>query len=176
MARDVLDYVVWEMGQAFDTLFHNLKDLHDDDWTWIPPGGARSIAAIVGHLASSKVMYDNHAFGDGSLTWQDPLFGEAQTPEEVDALPPPKLFEWLRESHLRLLRNVDALPDDAELERPRPVNWGGTRETRWIITRLINHDGYHAGEINHLRSIHQQNDRWEWEQWEDQQDTDASYG
>jgi uncharacterized damage-inducible protein DinB len=156
MSRAVLDYVIWEMGQAFDTLFHNLKDLHDDDWIWIPPGGARSISAIVGHLASSKVMYDNHAFGDASLTWEQPLFNEA--------LPPAKLFEWLRDSHLRLLKNVAALPDDKELQKRRPVNWGGTRETRWIITRLINHDGYHAGEINHLRSIHQQNDRWEWEQ------------
>jgi uncharacterized damage-inducible protein DinB len=164
MTRDVLDYVIWEMGQAFDTLFHNLKDLRDDDWTWIPPGGARSISAIVGHIASSKVMYDNHAFGDASLTWESPLFNDAQSPTTDRGLDPGQLFEWLRESHLRLLKNVDALADDTELERRRPVNWGGTRETRWIITRLINHDGYHAGEINHLRSIHQQNDRWEWEQ------------
>jgi hypothetical protein len=80
MSRQILDYVIWEMGQAFDTLFSNLKDLHDDDWAYVPPGGARSIAAIVGHVASSKVMYDNHAFGDASLTWEDPVFAEAQTP------------------------------------------------------------------------------------------------
>jgi hypothetical protein len=183
MSRDVLDYLVWEMGQAFDTLFHNLKDLDDADWTWIPPGGARSISAIVGHLASSKVMYDNHAFGDGTLMWEDDaawaaLVGEGIVggphPTSSDrGLTPEQLFEWLRESHLRVLRNVDALAGDDELQKPRPVNWGGARETRWIITRLIHHDGYHAGEINHLRSVHHADDRWEWEKWEDEHRDDA---
>jgi len=65
MSRAVLDHIIWEMGQGFETLFSNLKDLRPEDWAWVPPGGARSIAAIVGHVASSKVMYDNHAFGDG---------------------------------------------------------------------------------------------------------------
>ena len=173
MSRDVLDYLVWEMGQAFDTLFHNLKDLDPDDWTWIPPGGARSIGAIVGHLASSKVMFDNHAFGDASLQWEDDAawarIVSGPDPKAQDrGLSPAQLFEWLRESHLRVLRNVDALPSDDELQKPRPVSWGGARETRWIVTRLIHHDGYHAGEINHLRSIHHQNDRWEWEIWADE--------
>jgi hypothetical protein len=170
MTREVLDYVIWEMGQAFDTLFHNLKDLHPDDWTWVPPGGARSIAAIVGHLASSKIMNDNHAFGDGSLMWEDDaawakLVGGPNPMAQDRGLSPEQLVQWLRDSHLKLLRNVDALAGDEDLRARRPVSWGGTRETRWIITRLINHDGFHAGEINHLRSIHQQNDRWEWEVW-----------
>jgi hypothetical protein len=168
MSRDVLNFVIWEMGQAFDALFSNLKDLREDDWTWVPPGGARSIAAIAGHVASTKVMYDNHAFGDGSLTWMDPLFGDAQSPpaggQGPDGGPSPQeLVEWLRESQLRLLRNVDALGDDGELLRDRPVNWGGAMPTRWIISRLIHHDGYHAGEINHLRSVHRGDDVWEWE-------------
>ena len=163
MARNVLDYIIWEMGQAFEMLFSNLKDLRPEDWTWVPPGGARSVAAIVGHVASSKVMYANHAFGDASLTWMDPLFGAAQSPVGAEGPSPEELVAWLRESELRLLRNVEALGDDAELLRERPVNWGGTMPTRWIINRLIQHDGYHAGEINHLRSVRQGDDRWEWE-------------
>jgi hypothetical protein len=75
-----------------------------------------------------------------------------------------RLVEWLRESELRLRRSVDALGDDDELMKERPVNWGGTRPTRWIVNTLIHHDGFHAGEVNHLRAVHQQNDRWEWEQ------------
>jgi hypothetical protein len=27
---------------------------------------------------------------------------------------------------------------------------------------MIEHDLYHGGEINHIRSQHQQNDRWAW--------------
>src|SRR5437762_6930349 len=80
MSRVLLDHMLWDMGQAFDGLFGNLKDLRDDDWTWVPPGGARSIRAIVGHIASCKLMYENHAFGDASLTWMDPRFDAAQSP------------------------------------------------------------------------------------------------
>jgi hypothetical protein len=80
VSRILLDHTIWEIGQAFDALFANLKDLHDDDWTWVPPGGVRSIRAIAGHVASCKVMYDNHAFGDASMTWLDPRFSDAQSP------------------------------------------------------------------------------------------------
>ena len=48
--------------------------------------------------------------------------------------------------------------------RPRPVNWGGNRKTKWIMAMLIRHDIFHAGEINHLRALHQRNDGWEWEE------------
>lgn len=164
MSRILLDHVLWDMGQAFDALFANIKSLSDDDWTWLPPGAARSVRAIVGHVASCKVMYDNHAFGDASLTWMDPRFDEAQSPLEDGGFSPVALVDWLRESDIGLRRSVDALGDDEELGRDRPVNWGGTRSTRWIISRLIQHDGFHAGEINHLRSLHQGDDRWEWEQ------------
>lgn len=164
MGRVLLDYVLAEMGQSFDMLFANLRDLQTDDWTWVPPGGARSIRAIVGHIASTKVMYENHAFGDASLTWMDPRFDATQSPKSDAGFSPSELVDWLREAELQLLRDVDALPDDAELERERPVNWGGMRATRWILGVLIRHDAYHAGEINHLRALHQRNDRWEWEE------------
>jgi hypothetical protein len=164
MTRALLDYTILEMGQAFDALFANLKDLRDDDWTWVPPGGVRSIRAIAGHVASNKVMYQNHAFGDASLTWMDPVLTAAESTDADANFVPAHLVEWLRESDLALRRSVDALGDDAELEVNRPVNWGGKRKTRWIISAVIRHDGFHAGEINHIRALHQGNDRWEWEQ------------
>lgn len=164
MARAILDHVIWEMGQAFDMLYANLKDLRPDDWLWLPDGGVRTISAIVGHVASVKVMYDNHAFGDASLSWEAPLFNEAQSSAADGGFSPERAVEWLRESQFRLLRNIDALADDGELLRKRPVTWGSAMPTRWIIHQLIQHDGFHAGEVNHLRAIHQRNDRWEWEQ------------
>jgi hypothetical protein len=61
-----------------------------------------------------------------------------------------------------LRAGIAALTDDAELARPRRTNWGELRETRWVIAvTMIQHDLYHAGEINHLRSLHQQADQWE---------------
>ena len=50
--------------------------------------------------------------------------------------------------------------DNGELLRPRMTNWGELKETRWIIATLIEHDLYHAGEINHIRSLRRQQDRW----------------
>ena len=125
MTRAALDYVLWDMGQAFDMLFANLKDLRDEDWGWVPDGAVRSIRAIVGHVASCKVMYDNHAFGDASMTWMDPRFGEAQSPAEGSEFSPQTLVDWLRESHLTLVKSVDALDEDGELLKERRVNWGG---------------------------------------------------
>ena len=40
------------------------------------------------------------------------------------------------------------------------TNWGEPKETRWIIAVMIGHDLYHAGEVNHIRSLRQQDDRW----------------
>ena len=102
-------------------------------------------------------MYENHAFDDAQLTWDDPLVdgrGVLSTIEEAVA--------WLREGQQRLRQRIAAL-DDAELLRPRLTNWGELKETRWIIAVMIQHDLYHAGEINHLRSLRQQHDRWQFQ-------------
>ena len=36
-------------------------------------------------------------------------------------------------------------------------------ETRWLLSTLLQHDTYHAGEINHLRSLLSGEDRWMWQ-------------
>jgi len=40
---------------------------------------------------------------------------------------------------------------------------GEEYETRWIIAVMIEHDLYHAGEINHIRSLFEGEDSWAWE-------------
>jgi hypothetical protein len=99
-------------------------------------------------------MYENYAFGDAHLTWDDPLVrGRDALSSVADAV------AWLQARQARLRQSVAALDDD-ELLRPRRANWGEMKETRWLITTLIQHDLYHTGEINHIRSLHQQNDDW----------------
>ena len=44
------------------------------------------------------------------------------------------------------------------------TKWGESKETLWIIAVMIQHDLDHAGEINHLRSLHQQRDHWPYEE------------
>jgi hypothetical protein len=67
--------------------------------------------------------------------------------------------EWLHHGHQTLRASLAAI-DDAELSKPRPVHMGGVLETRVIISIMIEHDVYHAGEINHLRALMQGTDYW----------------
>ena len=48
--------------------------------------------------------------------------------------------------------------DDSGLLRLRKANWGALKETRWLVAVMIEHDLYHAGKINHIRCLHQQDD------------------
>jgi hypothetical protein len=141
-------------GGDWHSLLSNLRSLAPEDWPWTPPGGDRSIRDIFGHVGACKLMYHDHAFGDARLTWDDPLVqgGEALASGE-------RAVGWLRLGHERLQRAIAALDDD-ELLRPRRTNWGELKETRWIIAVLMRHDLYHAGEINHIRSLRQRRDRW----------------
>ena len=66
----------------------------------------------------------------------------------------PEDWRWIPPSGRRSILSI---------VRPRRTNWGELMETRWIIAVMIQHDLYHAGEINHLRSLRQRTDRWEHE-------------
>ncbi len=163
MSRTAVEQLLYLMDEAFEdseehSLTSNLRTVTAEDWLWVPPQGRRCIREIVGHVGACKYMYDNHAFGDARMTWDDPI-----------VLPPPdrepsmsEVIEWMREGHRRLRQHVVALDDD-ELLRLRRTNWGDMRQTRWIIAVMIEHDLYHAGEINHIRALRQGNDRWAWE-------------
>src|SRR3990170_3240880 len=113
----------WEGGQSF---LANLGSVKPDDWLWLPSGGARTIRDIVVHVGECKYVYDNHAFGDASMRWDRP--GTVPSVSNSDA--PVDVIEWLEQGHRRFRESIARL-DDGELLRPRPVNWGETKETRW---------------------------------------------
>lgn len=139
-------------GTRWHSLLRNLESVTPADWLWVAPGGRRSIRDIVAHVGGCKFMYQNQAFGDGQFTWDDPpVAGD----EALDTVP--SAVEWLREGHQRLRGSVAALNDD-DLPRLRGHHSGTPKETRWIIATMIEHDLYHAGEINYIRALHQQND------------------
>jgi len=163
VARAALDEYLYLMDAAFagddwHSLMTNVKAVGADEWLWVAQGGTRPIGEMVSHVAGCKNMYEDHAFGPATLTWADPRAAQKlpdATPAGIDAL-----LARLLEAHQRLRASVAALGDDAELIRPRRTNWGELKETRWIIKALIEHDLYHAGEINHLRSLRHADDRW----------------
>lgn len=164
MSRSGIEQYLYLLDEAFEgTAWHsvisNLRDLQPEDWLWLPPTGGRPIGEMVAHLGACKHMYENHAFGDASLTWNDELVDESRLKEATpEALA--ELMSWLRDAQERVRDSVAALSDDAELLRQRRTNWGEMAETRWIIKSVIEHDIYHAGEINHMRALRQQTDRW----------------
>ena len=116
----------------------------------------RSIFELVQHVGECKYVYDNHAFGDGSMHWRH----RGTVPTIDRELPIPAVVDWLREGRRSLRDHVAAFDEDSELLRPRPANWGQSYETRWLINVMIQHDLYHGGEINHIRALAQDTDRW----------------
>jgi uncharacterized damage-inducible protein DinB len=163
-----IDEVVYLLEEAFrgrgieetnesQSLLANLGTVTEPMWRATPPNGTRTIESIAVHVGSCKVMYDEHAFGHGRLTWDD----AAVQPWPAGAAPRAETLAWLTRSHERMLDHVRGLKDE-DLEVPRPANWGEMRPTRWLLATLIQHDTYHAGEINHLRALIAGDDRWLW--------------
>ncbi len=139
-------------GTEWHSLLGNLRPVAPDDWLWVPPGGRRSIRDIVDHVGSAKFLYQHHAFGDATLSWDDPI---VEGGDRVSTIAP--AIDWLRENYDRLCQSILTRGDD-ELLRPRPNFRGQLKETRWLIATRIEHDLCHAGDINHTRCLHQQDD------------------
>jgi uncharacterized damage-inducible protein DinB len=157
MATDAVQQYLYLFDQAFEgsrwhSLLGNLASVSAEEWTMVPSGGRRSIRHLVQHVGGSSIMYENHSFGDASLRWDSPAVDGRDV-----LLTPSAATEWLREGHARLRERIAAL-DDAELTRPRRTYWGTMPETRWGMSVMIEHDLYHAGEINHVRALLQNND------------------
>ena len=164
MTQDTIEHLLFLMDNAFEgvgdartdgyhSLLTNLGSVTEDDWQWVPPDGKRSIAAIVGHVGWAKYMYDNHSFGDAAMTFETvPQIGSGDPPPT-----PAEMLDWLKDAQARLRASVAGLTDDRLLE-PSRTNWGEMKDIRWIIATMIEHDLYHAGEINHIRALHQKND------------------
>jgi hypothetical protein len=134
----------------------NLADVRDDDWLWVPEEAERSIFEIVQHVGETKYVYDSCTFEDGSVHWQ--RGGSVPTIDE--STPRDEVVRWLETGHQQFRDHVAALEDDSELELKRSGLWNDEHETRWLITQVIQHDRYHAGEINHIRALRHRNDNW----------------
>lgn len=147
-----------ESGES-QALMTNLRTVDEAAWRARPPGVARSIESMALHVGSCKVMYADYAFGEKIRGWDDPVV----QPWPEGAAPIGDAFAWLRETQRTFRAHVAGL-DDADLDAPRMTNWGQLRPTRWIVAAIIGHDFYHAGEINHLRSLLSGEDRWRWVQ------------
>lgn len=148
-----------EESNESQALLTNIATVPADQWEALPAGAARSVRDIASHVGACKVMYDDYAFGGGTLQ-----FGTPEVEPFAAGGSPADVIAWIEAAHARLVEHVAALRDDTELDAPRPTNWGEERPTRWILAAMITHDAYHAGEINHVRSLLDGDDRWRFQQ------------
>jgi uncharacterized damage-inducible protein DinB len=174
VSRAAVEALLYLLDEAFEgrgledsnesqSLMWNVATVTEAEWTALPPGATRSIESMVRHVAACKLMYADYAFGIEAKQWGTP---EVEGPWDVDRAPMSEAVTWLRGAHRSFTTHVEALTDE-ELTRERKTNWGELRPTRWIIAAIIGHDFYHAGEINHLRSMLGSDDRWRWQQFEE---------
>jgi hypothetical protein len=154
MGRTGIEQYLYMLDRAFDapdgwhSLLKNVEGVRGDDWDWVAPGGRRSIRQIAGHCGAIY-MWENHVFGDGSMSWQS-----IPGPENWRV---PSILDWVRTGVAKFRAGIDALADDEELTRPRKAP-DGMMETRWCINIMIQHLLYHSGEINYVRALKQGND------------------
>lgn len=164
MADDAVGVLVYLLQQAFDgaqdgeaehqALLPNLRSVSAEDWEAKPPGADRSIRDIVLHVGGCKYLYSDHMFGSGHLDWTSPIVDPWPNSEPHMR----EVVEWLEAGHRKLIRHVQEL-SAVELTVLRNAPWGEPRETRWLLSVLLQHDLYHAGEVNHIRSM-RHDDRW----------------
>ena len=159
MGQSGIEQMLYLLDQAFTeheehALLVNLATVRSEDWAWRTPGGERTIAEIAEHVGECKFMYANHAFGDGAMSWDE--FDSRYRPlQEKD-----EMVAWLSDGQRVFRGYVAELEDDSELLTRRRAPWDAEYETRWLIGAIIEHDLYHAGEINHIRALSQGNDAW----------------
>lgn len=160
MSKPRIDELLLLMERAFEgsehSLLMNLGSVEEGSWARIPEGGERSIRDVVAHVGMFKFMYGNHGFDTGDLDYGEPPASPgAERLASVEAA-----TEWLREGHEYLTGLIRGLGDDSELEALRKAHWGGLVPTRHIVVTMIEHDLYHAGEVNRTRALLQGDDGW----------------
>jgi len=67
------------------------------------------------------------------------------------------VIDWVAE-RARAFRDAVAKLDDGALMEERSDHDGQPHPIRWFVAVMIQHYSYHAGEINHIRALHQRND------------------
>ena len=161
MSRVGIDLLVRLMNRAFSgggehSLLANIATVEDESWSKPPQGGKRSIRDITAHVGMFKFVYANHAFRGADIGYED---SPAKPPAERLATRDAAVV-WLHEAHRYLIDAIEELEDDSELEVNRKAHWNKQVPTYHLTVNMLEHDLYHAGEINRTRALLQDDDLW----------------
>lgn len=137
---------------AWDALRESIASLNQDQaWASVQlqPGEylhtEGSILSQIAHVASCKIMYGSVGFRETEVRWRD-------LAQKVDLIWPSldAAVGWLHDAHSYWTESW-ARVEDLEAERPR---FDGSLLPTWkLIATVINHDHYHAGQIQLQRTI-----------------------
>jgi uncharacterized damage-inducible protein DinB len=166
MTRTGIEFWIQRMNAAyrsdpFHALRRNVESVRAEEWNIEPAKwtveefGTQpelSIAHLVAHLAGAKHMYADRIFGEAKLEWGD---------IEMPGWEMQSMLKWLDEGHRLLTDGLAALTDDAQLEEQRPAPWRVPMRRDALLGIIVNHDLYHAGEINRQRALLRGADGWQ---------------
>jgi uncharacterized damage-inducible protein DinB len=159
-----------QLDEAYRVVRERVEGLSDEEFWWEPvsncwtvrrqpsgrwmvdypdehpvPGPFTTIAWRLDHLAESKVMYHEYAFGPGRLTW--PEIDSAHTAADAIAM--------LEHGQALLVSALSELTD-ADLDAPRMTNWGEEWPSWRVLWTMVDHDLHHGGEIGVLRDLYRE--------------------
>lgn len=165
---DPVSLLATQMDAGYRSIRGRAQGLTDDEFWWEPAAGCwtvrrrrdgrwaadyaepdpdpspmTTIAWRLVHVAESKVMYHEYAFGAAQLTFPD--IDSAHTPEAA--------LDQLDEGHRLLAGDLQAL-SAGELEQPVKTNWGDEWPAWKIFWTMIEHDLHHGAEIGALRDLY----------------------
>ncbi|MDP9236578.1 MAG: DinB family protein [Chloroflexota bacterium] len=162
MTRIAIEQLLTLVNQAFESdgphsILGNVAELDAKDWDWRPAGADRTIREIFEHVAIAKHLFAEHLFGEAKRSYRDahhdsPLRAR---PDDTAAL-----IDWARDGHAQFVAGLQSL-EDADLDASTRKHHGAVDTKAAVIGVMVQHDCYHAGEINHLRALRHADDAWE---------------
>jgi hypothetical protein len=148
-------------SDPFHAFRTNLASVADSEWDVKPAGHSvdvfgtqpeLSIAEIALHVGGGLRMWEDRAFGNGTLEW-DQVRGPSQRDRAT-------VEAWLDDLHASFATRLNALEDDSQLLQERQAPGGRRIPVGHMVTLMINHPVYHAGEINRQRALIRGADGW----------------
>ena len=159
--------MIWELETGFEKLIQTLTKIPIEEAQWKATLYTRTLDTIKKwnqkgdkwinsqnldpistieyktiHLAQCKQMYDNYAFGNKKLNWN-----ELECPEW------PLAIEYLKQTQIKLVESLQNL-SDIQLNKLVYTNWGDLWPVKQILSTMIHHDAYHFGQICTIRNLY----------------------
>jgi len=166
--RILVDLLSRQMACAWETLQAALKGITEEEFWWRPsenvwtvrllenrwtldydrpkpiPKAPLTVAWLVVHIATCKMMYVEYSFGAAQQTWD-----RIAIPSDLSSA-----LASLHDGHT-LLESALSSTTDSDLSTLRKTNWGELWPTEQIFSMLIHHDIYHGAQIQTLRKLYQ---------------------